>query len=73
MKENEMEQFFRYVVMKECSANIRLKCNFISRHGVDDNSIRDLNELINQFLALRKIQDAFPLDEVVIRKQCLSY
>ncbi|MDE5556861.1 MAG: hypothetical protein K2J32_04090 [Ruminococcus sp.] len=62
MEEDETKQILRYLT-KECSDKIRLKCRFIYLHGVDVNSIRDLIELIKQFLALRKIWDAIPYDE----------
>ena len=63
MDNNEAKEFFRCVVLKECSDKIRLKCRDTHLIGVDDNRIRDLNELIKQFLALRKIWDAMPYDK----------
>lgn len=62
MEEDETEQILRWV-MKEHSDKIRLKCRFIYLLGVDDDSIRDLNELIKQFFALRKIWNAIPRDK----------
>lgn len=63
MDNNEAKEFFRCVVMKECSDQIRLKCRFIYLLGVDDDSISDLNELIKQFLALREIWGAMLHDK----------
>ncbi|MDE6833310.1 MAG: hypothetical protein K2J39_03540 [Ruminococcus sp.] len=58
-----MKQFFRYVVMKECEGKIRLKCRFIHLIGVNDDDIKDLNEMTKQFLDLMEIWAVISHDE----------
>lgn len=62
MNDNEMKELYA-LALEEVSLKIEKKCGFIADTCASYNNVRELNNLIQQFLEIRDKWNAIPYDD----------
>lgn len=62
MNDNEMKELYA-LALEGVSLKIEKKCGFIADTGASYNNVRELNNLIQQFLEIRDKWNAIPYDD----------